>query len=358
MSATAAERSREPVEPRREGLRLRRMFRVTWRQHRLTLIGLAALLGGCAAILLAETLAMRSSWSSLGLNHCSFPLHSQAGPCGNHLDTFANLPYRSADLAMVLHVAPALIGMFAGAPLLAREFETGTFQYTLAQGITPARWAAGKLAALSSVIAVAALGVGVAFTWWYGLAQWTMTQTAPGGWGSGTFGLFAVAFAGWAVLAFNLGALAGAAIQRTVPAMAAFLGVFAPLAIVVPWQFRPRLIGLAPVIAPSRPFAATPVDNLVLGRWFTGPGGHRLPAAASAKLTARLSGLKPAVANHWLTRHHYTYWTSYQPHSRFLAFQMGEGILLLALSLAAAAITIWCLRRRAPGTSRGHSRRA
>jgi hypothetical protein len=34
----------------------------------------------------------------------------------------------------LIQVAPALIGAFAGAPVLARELETGTFRYTWTQG--------------------------------------------------------------------------------------------------------------------------------------------------------------------------------------------------------------------------------
>ena len=41
---------------------------------------------------------------------------------------------------------PGLIGMFWGAPLVAREFETGTFRLAWTQGVTRTRWLAAKLA--------------------------------------------------------------------------------------------------------------------------------------------------------------------------------------------------------------------
>jgi ABC-type transport system involved in multi-copper enzyme maturation permease subunit len=38
---------------------------------------------------------------------------------------------------ILLLAAPALIGMFWGAPLIAREFETGTFRLAWTQDVTP-----------------------------------------------------------------------------------------------------------------------------------------------------------------------------------------------------------------------------
>ena len=49
----------------------------------------------------------------------------------------------------------------------------------------------------------------------------------------------------------------------------------------------------------------------------------------------------------YLTQHGYTYWTSYQPGSRFWPFQWIEGGWLLALSALLIAATIWLVRRRA-----------
>ena len=48
-----------------------------------------------------------------------------------------------------------------------------------------------------------------------------------------------------------------------------------------------------------------------------------------------------------LTPHGYTQWTSYQPASRFWAFQWIESGWLLALSVLLIAVTVWLVRRRA-----------
>ena len=45
-----------------------------------------------------------------------------------------------------MYLAPALIGIFWGAPLIARELETGTYRLAWNQSVTRARWIAVKLA--------------------------------------------------------------------------------------------------------------------------------------------------------------------------------------------------------------------
>jgi ABC-type transport system involved in multi-copper enzyme maturation permease subunit len=43
------------------------------------------------------------------------------------------------------YLAPALIGMFWGAPLVAREMEAGTFRLAWSQSVSRMRWLAVKL---------------------------------------------------------------------------------------------------------------------------------------------------------------------------------------------------------------------
>jgi hypothetical protein len=55
---------------------------------------------------------------------------------------------------------PALIGIFVGAPVLAREFESGTNRFALTRGVGPVRWAAAKLLLLGAVAAAAGCALG------------------------------------------------------------------------------------------------------------------------------------------------------------------------------------------------------
>ena len=56
----------------------------------------------------------------------------------------------------VLQIVPALIGAFVGAPVLARELETGTFRYVWTQSFGRWRWTLAKLIALGVTVSIRA----------------------------------------------------------------------------------------------------------------------------------------------------------------------------------------------------------
>jgi hypothetical protein len=111
----------------------------------------------------------------------------------------------------VLQAAPALIGTFVGAPVPARELETGTFRYAWTQGFGRWRWALAKLVTLAVVVAGA---LSLVFSWYYrpylatGNDALSLLHWSP--FAGALFNVRGVAFAAWTVAAFALGALAGA----------------------------------------------------------------------------------------------------------------------------------------------------
>ena len=64
-------------------------------------------------------------------------------------------------------MVPALIGAFVGAPVLAREMETGTFRYAWTQGFGRWRWTLAKLVGLAVAVTAAAGAISVLFSWYY-----------------------------------------------------------------------------------------------------------------------------------------------------------------------------------------------
>ena len=62
---------------------------------------------------------------------------------------------------------PVLIGAFVGAPLLARELETGTFRYAWTQGFGRWRWTLAKLVLLAVAVIAAAGAISALFSWYY-----------------------------------------------------------------------------------------------------------------------------------------------------------------------------------------------
>ena len=74
---------------------------------------------------------------------------------------------RSLEGGYLLQPVPALIGAFVGAPVLARELETGTFRYAWTQGFGRWRWTLAKLVGLALAVTVVAGAIGVLFSWYY-----------------------------------------------------------------------------------------------------------------------------------------------------------------------------------------------
>jgi hypothetical protein len=287
----------------------RRMAWVTWRQHRPTLISVPAILGAVAVFLLIAGLKIHHDDAILTACH---PASSTA--CQNLNTRFNSTDWTMANTVLILlNLAPALIGAFAGAPVLARELETGTYRYAWTQGFGRERWTIAKLTLLAVTVTAAAGAFSQVFAWFFQpfLPQEDMTVLA-----ATVFGTRGVAFAAWTLAAFAIGALAGMLIRRIVPAMAATLAVYLGLALAT-WLFLRKHYPLALVTSNPRinsgPFNVN--DPWVLGTWSTGHG--------------------------------HTIWTRYIPVSRFWPMQFIEAGWLLALSVLLGAATVWLVRRRA-----------
>jgi hypothetical protein len=168
--------------------------------------------------------------------------------CVNLINTFNSTQRHSERWLRSLQAVPALIGAFVGAPVLARELETGTFRYAWTQGFGRWRWTLAKLVARGrggrhrpAPSACCSPG--------------TTSRTSPRAirpvprrvpaFAPGLFDLRGVAFAAWTLAAFAIGALAGMLIRRVVPAIVATLAVYTGLAFAVGVFLAPALLGAA-----------------------------------------------------------------------------------------------------------------
>jgi ABC-type transport system involved in multi-copper enzyme maturation permease subunit len=329
-----------------------RMAGVIWRQHRFALVGVAALLGVLAVLL----------WIAGSSMHQTYATAVACRPAGSPACQEAALAFEGSygflANGIILQVLPVLIGAFVGAPLLARELETGTFRYTWTQGFGRWRWALAKLVALALAVTVPAGLFSLLLSWYYqpyfdagnqalGLSE--MTSFFPG-----LFDLRGVAFAAWTLAAFAIGALAGMLIRRVVPAIAATLAVYAGLAFAAGGFLREHY--LAPLVTSN---LNVPGSAWILSQWWTKGGTTLSQSAMYPVINSTFQQFAPVVHNtsqkyqaylnvlQYLDQHGYTYWTRYQPGSRFWPFQWIEGGWLLALSVLFIAATVWLVRRRA-----------
>ena len=232
----------------------RRMAGVTWKQHRIALAGMAALLGALAVWLWIAGTSVHHAWTAATTCH---PADSAA--CQDLGNAFNGTWNGMSIPTVLLLVVPALIGAFAGAPVLGRELETGTFRFTWTQGFDRWRWALAKLVALAVVLAGAGTAFGALVSWSYqpfsaaGNQELGLYGNTPF---AVAFGLRTVTFPAWTLAAFAVGALAGMLIRRVVPAIVTTLAVYAGLAIAAAAFLRVHY--LAPLVTsnPSVPGTA------------------------------------------------------------------------------------------------------
>ena len=183
-------------------------------------------------------------------------------------------------LGVLVLVTPALIGMFWGAPLVAREFEEGTYRLAWTQSVTRTRWLVVKLAVVGLASMAAAGLLSLVVTWWSGpLDRTDLNQFA-------TFDQRGIAPIGYAAFAFTLGVLAGALIRRTLPAMFVTLAVFIAVRLTEFSWLRPRL--LHPVLL-----------NLALNPASTGYGQQGTLSVLFSSPT--LMPDPPNLPNTWIT---------------------------------------------------------
>src|SRR6185436_5823191 len=147
------------------------MIWLTWRQHRkqalVLLLGLAAL----ALVLIPTGRQAHKAVAAYdkcvdGLGSAAFVDGGKAEVCGQLSERFSNTHTSWAYAAILLLFLPLLVGLFWGAPLVAREVEQGTHRLIWTQGISRTRWMFTKLALVGVVVLVAAAAYALLVSWW------------------------------------------------------------------------------------------------------------------------------------------------------------------------------------------------
>jgi hypothetical protein len=348
------------------------MIWLTWRQYRTQVFVVGGVLAAIAVVLIV-TGPHLVSLSDAYLKSC----HTNRD-CGSTTNPVLNADGKLATaLSDLLLLAPALIGVFWGAPLVARELETGTYRLGWTQSVTRRRWLAAKLG-VAGLISVAVAGLlSLMVTWWS-----SPIDTANANrFGVAEFGLRDIAPMGYATFAFALGVTAGVLVRRTLPAMASTLVAFIVAREAEVTWVRPHL--MAPVRSVSAvsgqngiDFSLTPDGVKLQSGPPNIPNGWGLSAtvvnkAGHAPTAAFIKSACPSLANAGpagpgkhvrvssngsgpqgfqdciakvAARYHEV--VAYQPASRFWAFQGLETALFVVLALLLAGLCFWWVRHR------------
>jgi hypothetical protein len=317
----------------------RRMGWVTWRQHRATLISVPAVIAVAAAFLIVFGLQVHHAYGTLV--NCPLNQGAQSVACSAAFRNFNNTDWPLANACSILMgLAPVLIGAFAGAPLLARELETGTYRYAWTQGLGRERQVIAKLVLLGLTLAVLAAALGQLFAWFFQPFLYTeqMNNLST----EGVFDTQGLAFPAFTLVSFAIGAFLGMLFRRIIPALAATLGVYLVVRLGA-WALRGQyplsVVTSDGKLINSFGTPARPGFPWVLDSWVTGPGGQ-LASPAMQDQVHNAPGLATVPPG-------YTEWFRWIPPSRFWPMQFIEAGWLLVLAVAIMAATVWLVRRRA-----------
>ncbi|MGH7732740.1 MAG: hypothetical protein ACREOE_03315, partial [Gemmatimonadales bacterium] len=311
--------------------------------------------------------------------------------CGAHGDcsTVTNAFVKNdralqVGLDALVVVVPGIIGLFWGAPLVARELAAGTFRQAWTQSVTRGRWLTVKL----GVVGLASMAVAGLFSlmasWWSSpLDRISMTLF-------GSFDQRDIVPIGYAAFAFALGVTAGVLIRRTLPAMATTLVIFVAARLAIRFWVRPNLIAPLRITMPDdtiiyngtgSPPTGTPPGSWVLSDKIINGAGHVIGqngvvgngnnmtigfgtkgvdisgVGACPDITPHLvHGASPAngpshagfdaAVQKCLAQLRIRDVVTYQPASRYWTLQWYELAIYLGLALILAGVCFWWVRRR------------
>ena len=359
MTTTASPAWRE--RPAARAVPWTRLAWVSWRQHRAALAGAVALFGAIAVYLAITGRHIHQAYNAYAACLAAFPqaaagggqggLYAGCAPSGRAFLSFYGTTsgpvgasgLNAQSVPFMLLAVPVLLGAFVGAPVLARELESGTFRFAWTQGASRLRLAAARLIPLAVLLTAAAYGLSGLFSWYF-TPFFRFGNT--GGYPMQLFGNLGTDFAAWTLFSFTLASFLGVLLRRAVAATALALAVTAVLDVVTMMALRQHYATPATVSGAG----PTGVGDWVLGHWFTNPSGAQVSVNTVDTLFAQSQGghvgLLPPALTAWAAQNHYTQWWSYQPAARWWQLQLTEGAWLLAASLLLITATILLIRRR------------
>jgi hypothetical protein len=319
------------------------MIWLTWRQHRrqllFTVLGLAAL----AAFIVPTGIAMHNAFADKGIAACMAATRPSEA-CDLAIRQFRDQYSSLSVVGVLLLLVPLLVGLFWGAPLVAREVEHGTHRLIWTQGVSRREWALVKFGFVGLATVALASIYGFGISWWLTpLSQiGDMSRFDPL-----LFDMQGVVPIGYTLFAVALGVFAGTLWPRMLPAMGLTLAGFVGVRVAVALLARPNY--LAPLTVTSPLQSDQPIGNGI-SDWVINTGirdasGNMI--ASHAQIVCGASpdgpgkgcgvelGIGPGAYN----------WEQYQPASRFWLFQGIETSLFAVLALALLFFAVRRIRR-------------
>jgi hypothetical protein len=335
---------------------------VVWRQYRAAAAITAALVAAFAALVIVTGVQAASQW------HSALAVCTASRTCGTLSSSTLFLGSHAIGFLVILTLGvPAVLGILAGAPLVAHEFETGTNLYGWTQSVTRRRWLAVKTGWLLLAAAAIAGIVSALVTWWSG----PNNALQANAFNPGRFDIMGIVPVGYAVFATALGITAGALLRRTLPAIAVTLAGFIAVRAVIFMTLRRSFMTAVTSYFPINRAVAPAGSIWSLAAGYVGANGQpiSIPQSTTGQVIGGANGVAlpvsslpascQAAAGHGpFTRatyeavlscaqaHGIRGYVTYQPASRYWAFQGIETGIFLLLAAALIAVAFAVVSRR------------
>jgi ABC-2 family transporter protein len=306
---------------------------VTWRQHRLQVLVAVAFVVVSGGFLLFH-----------GLRTGSVVATFEPGSAG-YDNALARQFNQLGNVLLLSAGVPASLGLFLGAPLLAREYERGTYLLAWTQSVSRQAWLSVKLAGLGAAVTVTGLGFGLAMYAW--AEEFGSLRSGGRLANLELFVSTGIVPAAWWLFGFAVGVAAGVVLRKLLPAMVVTLVVFF-LAYGVLLNTDVRLHYATPVHR-EQTAPVVPGEQLSINT----RGGAEAVVPAGALLVASgwldAAGVVLDDERQWACASRpdylecmrdkgYRFFTDYHPADRYWRFQATEAGLLLVASLALGAV--------------------
>lgn len=313
------------------------MTYLIWRLHRGQVLVTSALLTALTVLLVVTGLVMAHDYHT-ALANCG--LTQSCGDLGSEL-------FRGdgaiIDLVNLTAVIPLLLGIFYGAPIVAKEIEDGTHNLAWTQGVTRRQWLLSNVGCMLLAAAVWGTLLSVLVSWWRG------PENALGS-RFDTFDIQGIVPIAYAVAAVAVGIAVGALVRRLLPAIAITLAAFLTLRLPVALYLRPHFMTPLRAVGALSRGTDVPSGSWVLSSYLVAPNGQTFaPGISLGELPAAcrpdpIAG--KGLSAQCLGAHGFHSVTTYQPLSRFWAFQGIESAIFLALAVLALAVAYRSVVRR------------
>jgi hypothetical protein len=319
---------------------------LTWRQYKAQALAGYAALAVIGVFVITTGAHMLHVYNVTGLAQCV----ALSRECQDLKSAFGDRYTSMQFFAIFALVVPVLIGMFWGAPLVARELESGTHRLAWTQSVSRRRWIVSKLA----IVGASTLAFSALLAW--GVTWWSRPLTAAiwERFSPGLFDFRGVVPVAYTLFALALGIAMGTLIRKTLPAVFATLAAYAAVRVPVMLWLRPHYLKAKTV---TYGIARGPLDLRHRGDWVfhsqtVDSAGRAVSDFAKFDLNYLSqrcpdlihANVLPAKedAIRCLGRLGLRTTDVYQPASRYMTFQWIEAGIFIALT---ALLVVFIIRR-------------